>query len=117
MHTERALSPKLRNPESLGTSRFFHLPGSSRPPCLPRRARNLQCATGQKLREWARQAFGADERTLIHVREFVSTDSRSVPHVVVLVAHLEGASRCALLSQASDQIVEEQIFAAVTATT
>jgi hypothetical protein len=91
------------------SARFLSAP---RPPALPSRRRTLDSNVERRLRSWIRSALQLPTATPIQLCEWISMDSRCVPHTLSVV--VDGAVfRHFTIEKASERILEADVrFAA-----
>jgi hypothetical protein len=92
---------------------FFPLSQLGRPPALGPRRRAVDPAVARTLDSWVRNALHAPDAQSIELREWVSMDSRAVPHSVCVVVGTGRARRRFVIEKASERINEADVHSAL----
>ena len=92
---------------------FFPLSQLARPPALDPRHRSIDPAIARALDSWFRNALRLPADTSVELSEWVSVDSRAVPHRVCVLVGTGRASRRFVIEKASERIVLADVHAAL----
>jgi hypothetical protein len=86
----------------------------SRPPSLGPRRRDIDPTVQRRIESWVRGALEAASDLPMAISEWVSMDSRSVPHAVcVLVGEGREGRRLVVIEKACERIVEGDVRSAL----
>jgi len=85
----------------------------ARPPALGPRRRAIVPAVARNLDSWIRSALDMPAETRVELSEWVSMDSRVVPHSVCVVVGIGRARRCFANDKASERIGLADVNAAL----
>jgi hypothetical protein len=92
---------------------FLPLSQLARPPALGPRRRAIDPAVGRTLDSWIRSALHVPAEQSIDLFEWVSMDSRAVPHSVWGLVGTGRARRRFVIEKASERITEADVHAAL----
>jgi hypothetical protein len=90
---------------------FLRLSPSARPPALGPRRRLIEPSVERALRGWVHEALRSTRAPLVGISEWVSLDSRAVPHTVSFIVDTGGARRHLVIEKASERIVRSDVNA------
>lgn len=92
---------------------FLPLSQLGRPPALGPRRRGIDPVVARTLDSWIRGALHVPAETALDLLEWVSMDSRAVPHSVCVVVGTGRARRRFVFEKASERITEVDVRAAL----
>ena len=92
---------------------FLCLLPSSRPPALGSRRRLIAPKVERALRGWIHDELRASTGKLVELSEWVSLDSRAIPHTVSILVEAGGAHRHVVIERASERILATDVRAAM----
>ena len=91
---------------------FFPLSQLGRPPALGPRRRAIDADVARTLDSWIRSAMQLPAETSVGLFEWVSMDSRAVPHSVCVLVGTGRYRRRFVIEKASDRITLADVHAA-----
>ena len=94
---------------------FLCLPPSAPTPALGPRRRRIAPKVERALRGWIHDELRASTGKLVDLSEWVSLDSRAIPHAVSILVEAGGAHRHLVIERASERIVAADVRAAMAA--
>lgn len=86
-----------------------HFLSASRPPALPARRRPIDASVERSLRSWIRSALQLPATSPIRLCEWVSMDSRAVPHVLCATVGHGAVLRHFTIEKAAERIAEADV--------
>jgi hypothetical protein len=92
---------------------FSPLPLRARAPARGPRRRVIDSAVGRRLESWFKSALRVPADQSIEVLEWVSMDSRAIPHRVCILVGTGRAPRRFVIDKASERIALADVLAAL----
>lgn len=93
-------------------ARISLLPFETRPPCLPPREAPIEPKAARRLQAWVRAALTPATVLSLTIEEWVASDSRTVPHVVIITCLGSSLTHIFRIEKAAHKITEEDVRSA-----